>query len=107
MRRKNLTAFFQAVLEACASLTPRELELLILRYTQGKSSVECAKHFNVTKERIRQIENEAYATFMKELETPLRIEEPGSSDPKPEEPKVQEVPPVQPKIRQPYINQPQ
>ncbi len=56
-----------------APLTDRERLLLNLRDFQGKTLKECAKTFNVTRERIRQIELKAHGKLERHLVSALGI----------------------------------
>jgi DNA-directed RNA polymerase sigma subunit (sigma70/sigma32) len=48
-------------------LSPRELKILRMRYKQNKTLEEVGKHFDVTRERIRQIETKIYNKIREEI----------------------------------------
>jgi predicted DNA-binding protein (UPF0251 family) len=57
------------VTQALSTLTPREQELIRMRFEEDLTYEECAMRFDVTRERIRQIEGKA----MMKLRHPTRI----------------------------------
>ena len=47
------------IVEILAALTDKEIAILIYRYSSNKTIYEVGKIFNITGERVRQIEDEA------------------------------------------------
>ena len=61
--------FVASLLYAMHTLYPREYSVLLMRYIEGKNLEEIGKEFNVTRERIRQIEAKA----IRKLRHPKRM----------------------------------
>jgi len=54
--RKELPTLDEVIEESLESLEPRQAEVLRLRFLEGWTRKKCGAKYNVTKERIRQIE---------------------------------------------------
>ena len=77
MIRKNLTPNTRALIEMLAELSPREWDILNLRYNKGVSMYKVAKQYKVSAQRIASIENRAIRNIMiafGEVELPKKEE---------------------------------
>ena len=59
MREKHLSSNVKYIIDTWLKLTPRESNVLISRFSMGKTQDHLAKKYNVKIEKIEQIENNA------------------------------------------------
>ena len=62
--------FMGTLMYVLHTLTPREYMVILMRFSEGETYEQVGKHFNVTRERIRQIEAKA----IRKLRNPARRE---------------------------------
>jgi len=66
MKIKQIPAKYDTLLDLLSSLSDRDIRILTLRY-QRTSQEDVAKLFNITKERVRQLEDRALGVVDEKL----------------------------------------